>query len=55
MGLEITVYCNECGAILAASRVNARIARAEARTIGARTALPGGQDLCKDCAGKDQQ
>lgn len=48
MSLEVTVNCDECSRIITAAKTGAK-ARADARRNGARTALPGGRDLCPDC------
>lgn len=50
MSIEITVYCNGCSAILAASRTSAADARRVVREeMGGKTNLPGGMDLCREC------
>jgi hypothetical protein len=48
VSLEVAVICDNCGAVLAGGRT-ADLARKDAKANGARTALPGGLDICRDC------
>lgn len=54
MSVEITIVCDGCATLVAAGKTAAQ-ARADARTLGARTALPGGRDLCDECASDPDQ
>ena len=49
MSVEYTIICDHCGNLLCARRQSAGHARAELRSLGGRTNLPGGLDLCPTC------
>lgn len=48
MSLEIAVICDGCGAVIAGGKTASK-ARKDAKELGARTGLPGGRDICRDC------
>lgn len=53
MSLEIALFCNRCGKLMASVPTRApkagAMVRAGARERGARVGLPGGADYCRDC------
>jgi hypothetical protein len=50
MSIEYTVYCDACSQIIDASTKSAAVARRSVRGMGGRVNLPGGKDLCQQCA-----
>ncbi len=51
--VELTIYCDGCSMLGDASSKSAREARRQLREFGWRTSLPGGRDLCPECAEQD--
>lgn len=52
MSVEVSIICDGCSIIGHAGK-SARDARRQLREFGWRTSLPGGRDLCPDCAEVD--
>lgn len=49
MSVEVTIVCDGCAGVVAASS-SAWRARRELSLAGGKTNLPGGKDLCPACA-----
>lgn len=54
MSVEVTIICDDCGTVFAGGKTAAE-ARASVKTSDARVGLPGGRDLCWECAGGARQ
>jgi hypothetical protein len=52
VSVEYTICCDGCSALIDASKASATAARKSVREIGGRVNLPGGKDLCPDCAAR---
>lgn len=52
MSLEYTIVCDGCGRLIDASGRSAAAARESVREMGGLVNLPGGKDLCNQCAEK---
>lgn len=50
MSVEYTIVCDGCGWLINASGTSAAMARKSVREMGGRVGLPGGKDLCPECA-----
>jgi hypothetical protein len=50
MSLEYTIVCDGCSAVIDSSSVSAARARDSVRGMGGNAWLPGGRDLCPQCA-----
>jgi hypothetical protein len=55
VSLGVTVICDNCGTILGSAPYGAAAkALEDARDAGATTDLPGGRDLCRACAAREE-
>lgn len=50
MSISYTIDCDGCGCVIDASMFSAAAARRLIWEAGGRVNLPGGKDLCADCA-----